>query len=222
MIILLLALAAAQRPPPLVLMSDISGSLTAIDTTGAVHWSLETGRPLVSSFYSEEALEGNEAVFLPTTDGELVTFENSQFKLGAMSIAQFVDACPLISDSGLYYVGEKKTRAYSIEVSTGRVVAYYADLKSETLQTHSDQVVFISLVDYIVQALRVEDMKVHWNITYTLIKPAPSDSILYYESLDVRKAIESSGLTGKQLLANDASTPGALVPQSTYSKVKTT
>mmetsp|Transcript_6716 Transcript_6716/g.11956 ORF Transcript_6716/g.11956 Transcript_6716/m.11956 type:complete len:715 (-) Transcript_6716:1355-3499(-) len=217
MFILLLVLTAASSK--LILMSDVTGSLTAIDSTGTVHWSLDTGMPFVSSYYSEDALEGTEVVYFPTNEGELVTFENKQFKLGSMTIAQFVDACPLISDTGLYFVGEKKTRGYSIEVNTGRVVAYYADLKAQVLETSSDQVMFIALVDYHVQALRVDDMKIHWNITYTQVKPAPSDSVMSYDTVDVRKAIESSGLTG-QLVRSDTSESGALVPQNAYAKTR--
>jgi hypothetical protein len=70
-----------------------------------------------------------------------------------------------------------------------------------------------------VQALRVEDMKVHWNLTFTQVKPAPSDSILYNDSFDIRHAIEYYGLTG-QLVTADSSQPGALVPQSAYANTK--
>lgn len=160
------------------LVSTVEGRIHMFSPTGYIYWTFDTGRPFLSSYYSEEAFGNSELTYLPTPSGDIITVDNQKFEQSSQSIKQLIESCPRIRKNRIE-IGEKRTRAYTIDIHNHQVISYYSDMQASNLVPlrKKEGIVVLSLVDYIYSVLDAYDMRTIYNITYTEILPTYSDTI---------------------------------------------
>ena len=137
-------------------VSTLQGKIHAVNTEGVQQWTLETGKPLVSSYYSENAFEESSSPLIPTITGDIVTLSNGNFIKLKVNIKDLVDKPPSIIENRLY-IGEKYMRAYVIDKDNGNVVGYHEANHQHTAEYNKENVL-IGLMDYVYQVIDIQTM----------------------------------------------------------------
>mgnify|MGYP001032617077 FL=1 len=170
-------------------VSTLDGNIHALDESGEHKWSLNTGKPFLSSYYSEEAFKSKESPYLLTLQGELLSVSNSLFYKSAFSIKELVDSCPTIKDQKLH-LGEKRMRAYTFDSATGEVLGYFENY-SRPFSEVKGTAIFVGMVDYLYSVLDLESMETIWNITYTEIMPTHKENFIVADHTEFSVAVEA-------------------------------
>lgn len=117
-----------------LIATDIEGGIHALDrSTGEIKWSLEVEEPLVSvetNYSSSDENESDDSIVWivePYGDGNLYMF-NKEIGLNKLpvSISHLVLKSPFaLNGDDKVYTGLRKSSLYTIDISTGEVVATY-------------------------------------------------------------------------------------------------
>jgi serine/threonine-protein kinase/endoribonuclease IRE1 len=191
MILILVTCVAAQLAlpkPELILVryrqvSTMEGKIHAVNPQGIPKWTLETNKPMVSSYYSETAFDETPSPLIPTLQGEIVTLTNGNFIKLKTSIKELIEKPPDIIGNRLY-IGEKYMRAYVIDVESGSVLAYHEGTSQYNTYGSSDNTL-IGLMEYVYKVLDINTMATIWNITYTEVMSQHKTVSLQQTSFDL-------------------------------------
>ena len=146
-------------------ISTLEGKIHAITSQGELQWTLETQKPLISSYYSELAFEEKPSPLISTLGGDIVSFSDGKFVKLNQNIKDLVDRPVCISADRLY-IGEKYLKAYVVDRVTGDVLAFHENRNvMEGSKTHPS--IRIALVEYVYKVLDVNTLSTIYNISYT-------------------------------------------------------
>lgn len=162
-----------------------------MDTHGSLQWTFESGRPMISSYYSEQAFEEALPPLIPTLGGEIVSLSNGNFIKLNINIQDLVEKPPDIIGNRMY-IGEKYMRTYIVESDTGAILAYNEG--THTFKNPSDsQSLIIGLMDYVYKVFDINTMDMVWNITYTEMLSQSKTLSLNRSSFDLETAVKNYG-----------------------------
>jgi serine/threonine-protein kinase/endoribonuclease IRE1 len=146
-------------------ISTLEGKIHAISAQGDLQWTLETQKPLISSYYSELAFEEKPSPLISTLGGEIVSFSEGKFVKLNQNIKDLVDK-PVCISSDRLYIGEKYMKAYVLDRLTGTVLAFHENRNvMEGMKTQPT--VRIALIEYVYKVLDAHTLSTIYNISYT-------------------------------------------------------
>lgn len=136
-----------------------------MNSQGIYQWTLDTNKPLISSYYSEIAFEENPAPLITTLSGEVVEFVNGNFIKLRQNIKDLVERPPDYVGNRIY-IGEKSLRAYILDKASGDILGYYENSQQYS-QDKTSETITIGLVNYMYSVLDANTMNTIYNISYT-------------------------------------------------------
>jgi hypothetical protein len=179
----------------MTVVHTVDGYIHALDGASRPLWKLDTGGPLTASHH---CIEDRSYSLIPETSGAILVHNKENIRRSTITTKMLVERTPFISEKdGLFFVGQKTSRIFGIDVATGEVVIDTGAVKgasakftvtdstelTEDVGNFSGSSLWIGRIDYILRAFDSESGIESFNLTYGEIIPLSlKQSTLGYSS----------------------------------------